>query len=76
MITNLAQETFGKIFQQVIVSFVGVGVGNSSTGTDCSIFFVLLQLVAKDAASKARFAKKMFMIIVLLCRSGAMATTV
>ena len=76
LITKLAQETVGKIFQRVIVSLVGVGVGNSSPGTDCSIFFVWSQTVVENVASKAKFAKRVSMIIVLLIRSGTMATTV
>ena len=72
---KLAQETFGKIFLEVVVSVVGVGLGTSSPGTDCSIFLVWVKTVARIMTLKAKFAKKMFIVVVLQIICGAIAAS-
>ena len=84
MMAKLVEETFGKVVQTVdvgVVGVVGVGVGNSSPGTDCSsggsIIPGLVIAVWSVTSKFARiFSRNFSSVVVLGIVGGAMATKV
>ena len=84
MIAKLVEETFGSMIQTIdegVVHVVGVGVGNSSPGTDCSsggsIILGLVIAMWSVASKFARIFSRNFPSVVNVgIVGGAMATKV